>query len=187
MPSTLRLDRWQNTAGVQYNVPVTVVTQTYNTQVSTTSTSFVDLFGATIVPKGNDSDFYVETVISWSDMGRGYSSNQCETKFRLINNSTGLTIGSSISAGSSYTGANGDWWWGWDAEYSYNQFSDEQNAYNIKNTEHIAKFSGSRAGVPIGIMLQWKVNSSTAFLNRCYQSTGSGSGVSTIRIMEILR
>jgi len=186
MPSYARFDKWRTTSGAIVNVPLQVVTQTYNQQVATTSTSFVDIFSATIVPKADNSEFFVETVAVFNDNGRGWTANQTETEFRLYNSYTDQFISPAFGVPNGYINS-GETFWGWDAELGYSQFSDEANAYLIKNIEHIGKFTGSKVGVPITLTLQWRVTGSTAYFNRTHQSSGSGAGVSTIRIMEISR
>ena len=153
----------------------------FTDQLSTTSTSFTDAFSITFTPKANNSKFSIDAVIVFSDNGRGYSTNNTEARFRLYNSYSATTISPAVTT--SYT--SGTEFWGWDAELGYG-LTDEQNAYLIKNIKWIGEFTGSTAGTPITLTLQWKCSSGNSiFLNRVYQGTSAGAGVSALRVMEI--
>jgi len=159
-----------------------VQSRIFTDQLSTTSTSYTDAFSVTFTPKANNSKFSVDAVIVFSDNGRGYNTNNTEARFKLYNSYTATNVSPAVNTGSYTTGVE---FWGWDAELGY-QFSDEQNAYLIKNIKWIGEFTGSTAGTPITLTLQWKTGSGNSiFLNRVYQAAASGAGVSALRVMEI--
>jgi len=180
MASILKFDTWQNSSGVTHNVPLQVVSNVLTNQLSTTSTSYTDAFAVTVTPKQSGSKWSIDLSLCFSDNGRGYSTNECQAKFRVWNSNTSSAVSPAVST--SYT--DGSCFWGWDAELGYT-FSDEAKAYLIKNIKWVGEASGSTAGTPITFTLQWRVDNSTGYINRVFQSTGSGSGVSTLRVMEI--
>lgn len=180
MASILKFDTWQNSSGVTHNVPLQVVSNVFTNQLSTTSTSYTDAFSVTVTPKQSGSKWSIDLSLCFSDNGRGYTTNNTEARFRVWNSNTGSAVSPAVS--SSYT--DGTVFWGWDAELGYTM-SDEANAYLIKNIKWIGEASGSTAGTPITFTLQWRVVGNTAFINRVYQTTGAGAGVSTLRVMEI--
>ena len=170
---------------VGQNLVLQTVQTVYTTQVAQTgSTTYSDLFSVTITPKGNNSKFLVDTVLTFSDNGRGYTTNNQEARFRIWNSYTqsGVSPGANPS-GSGYTDQHS--FWGWDAELGYT-LSDEANAYLIKQVRHMGESIGSVAGTPITFTVQWRSTSAnTNFLNRVYQAATSGHGVSAIRVTEI--
>ena len=157
------------------------VSNIYNSQVSTTSGSFADLFSVTITPKANNSKFAIDALMTFSDNGRGYSTNNTEVRFALFNSYNQSYVNSAVST--VYT--TGSEWWGWDAELGYG-FTDETNAYLIKQAKFIGEVTGSVAGSPITFTARWKTSGGyTAFLNRVYQNPTNGAGVSALRVWEI--
>ena len=158
-----------------------VQSRIFTDQLSTSSTTFTDAFNITFTPKANNSKFSVDAVIVFSDNGRGYNTNNTEARFKLYNSYSTSNVSPAVAT--SYT--TGAEFWGWDAELGYG-LTDEQNAYLIKNIKWIGEFTGSTAGIPITLTLQWKCTSGNPiFLNRVYQGPGSGAGVSALRVMEI--
>lgn len=157
------------------------VSNIYNTQTSTTAGTFTDIFSVTITPKANNSKFAIDVLMTFSDNGRGYSTNNAEVRFALYNSYNNTYVNPAVAT--SYT--TGSEWWGWDAEGGYT-LSDEANAYLIKQAKFIGETTGSIAGSPITFTTRWKTSGgNTAFLNRVYQTTGAGAGISAIRVWEI--
>lgn len=69
MASILKFDEWQNTAGVKYGTVLQVVHQPYNVQVAFSSTSYQDLFSATITPKFQSSNILIYASAAFSGKG----------------------------------------------------------------------------------------------------------------------
>ena len=157
------------------------VSNIYNTQLSMQSSTYSDIFSVTVTPKASNSKFAIDALMTFSDNGRGYTTNSVETKFALFNSYNQSYVNPALV--SNYTG--GTEFWGWDAELGYT-LADELNAYLIKQAKFIGETTGSVAGSPITFSLRWKNSGSySSFLNRVYQAAGSGAGVSALRIWEI--
>ena len=157
------------------------VSNIYTQQLSMQSSTYSDIFSVTLTPKSSNSKFAIDALMTFSDNGRGYTTNNVETRFALFNSYNQSYVNSAVTT--SYTG--GTEFWGWDAELGYT-LADELNAYLIKQVKFIGETTGSVAGSPITFSLRWKNSGSySSFLNRVYQSTASGAGVSALRVWEI--
>ena len=168
MTSTMRFDKWENSLGTSYNLPVQVVSKTYGEATSTTLNRtyvLVNNGSLSITPRLNNSSFLVTiSMAGYVNVGTGVNIGLSRT----ISGNTVRLLG--------VDGGNGDTWMG------ANHTSGHASSWNL--TKQLLDSPNVVAGTTVtynSLLGQWD-GASTAGVNWDGSLYG---GKSTITIMEI--